>query len=69
MQGLTALEWQAAHAAALAARGGGEMFELMGRRACMLVMDWVPGRSLLHSDGPFQPNNVLQTASDLGRCC
>lgn len=36
-QGLTALEWQRAHAAALAAHGGAEMFELMGKRTCMLV--------------------------------
>ena len=31
------------------------------------VMDWVPGRSLFKSTEPFQPDTVLQTASDLGR--
>ncbi len=56
-QGLTALEWQAAHAAAMA------------KNTCMLVLDWVPGGPLLagDKDGPFQPARLLQTASDLGR--
>jgi len=68
-QGLTALEWQAAHAAAMAAHGGAEMFELMAKNTCMLVLDWVPGGPLLagDKDGPFQPARLLQTASDLGR--
>lgn len=69
MQGLTALEWQTAHAAAEAAGGGGgEMADLMSKHTCMLVMDWVPGGELLKSDGPFLPARVRQTACDLGRC-
>ena len=31
------------------------------------VMDWVQGRSLFKSTEPFQPDTLLQTASDLGR--
>ncbi len=66
-QGITAREWQSAHAAALSARGGAEMFDLMSRVTCCLVMDWVPATSLLKAEGPFQAHTALQTASDLGR--
>ncbi len=53
----------------MAAHGGAEMFELMAKNTCMLVLDWVPGGPLLagDKDGPFQPARLLQTASDLGR--
>lgn len=68
VQGLTALEWRTAHAAALRAAGGADMFDLMGHQTCCLVMDWVPGVPLLKGGGPFRQENAIRTASDLGRC-
>lgn len=50
------------------------MAEQMQRSACMLVMEYVPGAPLFNLEKPFVPDNLNQTAADLGRsvlaaCC
>ncbi len=40
----------------------------MGSSACLLVMEYIPGRALLSEQDPFQAQRVLRTAEDLGRC-
>ena len=39
----------------------------MGRSACVLVMEYIPGRPLLGEQEPFQATQILRTAEDLGR--
>ena len=43
------------------------MAEQMQRSTCMLVMEYVPGRALFNIDQPFMPDNLEQTAADIGR--
>lgn len=67
-QGATAEEWKEAHGAAmLLGRRGADLEEQMARSACMLVMEYIPGRALFHLQQPFQPAQILRTAEDLGR--
>ncbi|EIE20699.1 hypothetical protein COCSUDRAFT_57268 [Coccomyxa subellipsoidea C-169] len=66
--GATAEEWKEAHGAAmLLGRRGADLEEQMARSACMLVMEYIPGRALFHLQQPFQPAQILRTAEDLGR--
>ena len=44
------------------------MAEQMQRSTCLLVMEYVPGAPLFNLDQPFWPENLEQTAADLGRC-
>jgi len=41
----------------------------MGSSACLLVMEYIPGRALLSEEEPFQAQHILRTAEDLGRWC
>lgn len=67
-QGATQKEWKEAHGSALLlGQRGAELEEAMGSCACALVMEYVPGRPLLGEQEPFQAQNVLRTAEDLGR--
>lgn len=67
LQGSTTEEWKQCHAAAQLNKRGSEMAEQMQRSTCMLVMEYVPGRALFNIDQPFMPDNLEQTAADLGR--
>ena len=68
MQGATQSEWKDAHCAAmLLGRRGADLEELMGRSACMLVMEYIPGRPLFDLEEPFQATHIMRTAEDLGR--
>jgi hypothetical protein len=51
----------------LLGRRGAELEELMGRSACMLVMEYIPSRPLFDMEEPFQAHQILRTAEDLGR--
>ena len=69
MQGVTQAEWKQAHGAALLlGQRGADLEEQMGNSACVLVMDYIPGRALLSEREPFQAPHLLRTAEDLGRC-
>ena len=68
LQGSSQAEWKQAHGAAMLLGGrGAELEELMGRSACLLVMEYVPGRALFQAPEPFALGQVLRTAEDLGR--
>lgn len=68
LQGGSQAEWKQAHGAAMLLGGrGAELEELMGRAACLLVMEYVPGQPLFQAPQPFAPGQVLRTAEDLGR--
>ncbi len=67
-QGASAGEWKEAHGSALLlGRRGADLEEQMARSACMLVMEYIPGRGLFQLLEPFQPPQILRTAEDLGR--
>ena len=66
-QGSTAAEWKQCHAAAQLNKRGAEMAEQMQRGTCLLLMQYVPGAPLFNVDQPFWPENLEQTAADLGR--
>ena len=69
MQGATQAEWKQAHGSALLlGQRGADLEEQMGSSACVLVMDYIPGRALLSEQEPFQAPHLLRTAEDLGRC-
>ena len=69
MQGATQAEWKEAHGSALLlGQRGADLEEQMGRSACVLIMEYIPGRGLLSQREPFQAPHVLRTAEDLGRC-
>lgn len=68
-QGKTAGEWKEAYSAAvLLGRRGAILGEQMQHDACMLVMEYVPGRALFTLDEPFTSGHLLRTAAELGRC-
>ena len=54
--------------ALLLGQKGADLEEQMGRSACVLVMEYIPGRPLLGEQEPFQASQILRTAEDLGRC-
>ena len=67
-QGGTQTEWKEAHGSALLlGQWGADLEEQMKQSACMLVMEYIPGRPLLGEQEPFQAAHVLRTAEDLGR--
>ena len=69
VQGATQPEWKEAHGSALLlGQRGADLEEQMGSSACLLVMEYIPGRALLSEQDPFQAQRVLRTAEDLGRC-
>ena len=69
LQGSSQTEWKQAHGAAMLLGGrGADLEELMGRSACLLVMEYVPGQALFQAPEPFAPGRALRTAEDLGRC-
>ena len=68
-QGATQAEWKEAHGSSLLlGQKGADLEEQMGRSACVLVMEYIPGRPLLGEQEPFQATQILRTAEDLGRC-
>ena len=68
MQGATQAEWKEAHGSSLLlGQKGADLEEQMGRSACILVMEYIPGRPLLGEQEPFQAAQILRTAEDLGR--
>lgn len=67
-QGGTQTEWKEAHGSALLlGQRGADLEEQMKQSACMLVMEYIPGRPLLGEQEPFQAARILRTAEDLGR--
>ena len=67
-QGATQAEWKEAHGSSLLlGQKAGDLEEHMGRSACVLVMEYIPGRPLLGEQEPFQATQILRTAEDLGR--
>ena len=68
-KGATQAEWKEAHGSSLLlGQKGADLEEQMGRSACVLVMEYIPGRPLLGEQEPFQATQILRTAEDLGRC-
>ena len=68
LQGHTAAEYKAAHAACLLlGRRAAVLEEQLAGAACVLVMDYVPGPALLATNEPFQAAALPSTAADLGR--
>lgn len=67
-QGGTQTEWKEAHGSALLlGQRSADLDEQMKQSACMLVMEYIPGRPLLGEQEPFQAARILRTAEDLGR--
>lgn len=68
LQGPTAAEYKAAHAACLLlGRRAAGLEEQVASASCVLVMEYVPGPAFLATSKPFQPALLPTTAADLGR--
>ena len=68
LQGPTAAEYKAAHAACLLlGRRAAGLEEQIASASCVLVMEYVPGPAFLATSEPFQPALLPTTAADLGR--
>jgi len=62
-------EWEEALAAARAlGKPAADLEEQLGKSGSCLVMDYIPGPAFFKAHHPFLPDQLHQTASDLGRC-